>query len=265
LNFLSPSFFYAHIYIEIPAKVYLMSKKLIDLTQPFFNGMPYNWYIPGVPRPELKTIVVADETKARLGFMSIVSATHIGTHVDAQNHVLKDGMSIDQYPLERFFGPAVCWDVSNTGKLGLITSEILKQCEPKMKLGESVLLYTGYGKNFESNYHQYYEQPYLTIDGARWLVKSKANAVGIDGHTVDRPYALRSTAFVPNDPQGPGALSPAGAGQPTIHYLLLSKNILIIEHMMNLDQVAGKRFTLSASPQKLRGADGAPARCIAIL
>jgi len=35
--------------------------------------------------------------------------------------------------------------------------------------------------------------------------------------------------------------------------------------MGNLDKVAGRRFKLCALPLKLRGGDGSPARCIAII
>jgi len=47
--------------------------------------------------------------------------------------------------------------------------------------------------------------------------------------------------------------------------LLLKENILVIEHLNNLDRVAGNRMTICAVPIKLHGGDGAPARVLAIL
>jgi arylformamidase len=243
----------------------ILSKSLVDLTQPFFNGMLYNWYIPGVPRPELSTIVESDEKNHVLGFQKLVTATHIGTHIDAQRHVVGGGVSIDQYELNRFFGPAVCWDISYKGKLGVVTSADLERCEPRLQGERMILLHTGYGRHFETDYHTYYEQPYLSLEAADWLIEHKVELVGIDGHTVDKPYSIRSTAFVPNVPVERRSISPAGPESESVHERLMKKNILIVEHMANLDKVMGKRFTLCTLPLKLRGGDGSPARCIAIL
>ncbi|PSO04396.1 hypothetical protein B9Q12_02565 [Candidatus Marsarchaeota G2 archaeon ECH_B_SAG-G06] len=242
-----------------------LPQRLVDLTQPFFNGMLYNWYIPGVPRPELTAIVEPNESDHVLGFQRIVTATHIGTHIDAQRHVYRNGMSIDQYPLDRFFGEAVCWDVSYKGRLGVITPSDLERCEPKLEGEHMVLFYTGYGKYFETDYHLYYEQPYFSLEAADWLIEHGVNLVGIDGHTVDKPYSIRSTAFVPGVPAEKRSISPSGPGSESVHERLMKNNVLIIEHMGNLDKVAGRRFKLCALPLKLRGGDGSPARCIAII
>ncbi|MEM0010669.1 MAG: cyclase family protein [Candidatus Bathyarchaeia archaeon] len=238
---------------------------LIDLTHPFFNGMLYNWYIPEMPKPYIRTIREAEPGEDRLGFQEVLFATHMGTHIDAQMHWDHRGRSIDEYPLERFLGPAICLDVSDVGRLGKITSSVLEEKDLGVCSGDMLLLHTGYGQYFISDYHKYYEQPYLTSDAAQWIIDKGVGLVGIDGHTVDKPFALRSMAFVPGVDRNNHHMSPDGPHSRSIHDILLSKDVLIIEHMANLDKVAGKKFELIVAPMKIRRGDGAPARCIAVV
>jgi len=50
-----------------------------------------------------------------------------------------------------------------------------------------------------------------------------------------------------------------------VHKILLSENIPIIEGLINLDKVLGKRFQFIALPLKISGVDGSPIRAIALL
>lgn len=243
--------------------------KYIDLTQPFFNGMLYNWYIPEVPKPHILTIRKGEPGNDRLGFQEILTSTHIGTHIDAQKHWDFSKKAIDEYPIERFISTAVCIDFSSVSPMSEISLDLFKEEKERMGgdilHGDVVLFYTGYGKFFESNYHKYYEQPYLSTELAKYLVKQEISIVGIDGHTVDKPYSLRSVTFVPGIEREKSFMSPDGPNQDSVHDILLQSDILIIEHMANLNMVANRRFNLIVAPIKLRGGDGAPVRCIGVL
>ena len=49
------------------------------------------------------------------------------------------------------------------------------------------------------------------------------------------------------------------------HHILLSKEILIIENLNNLDQLIGKDFDFYGIPLKIGAADGSPIRAFAHL
>lgn len=45
-------------------------------------------------------------------------SAHVGTHVDAPSHVLRDGAPIGRVPLDPFFGPACVVDLPGRGEIG---------------------------------------------------------------------------------------------------------------------------------------------------
>ena len=49
------------------------------------------------------------------------------------------------------------------------------------------------------------------------------------------------------------------------HKLLFTKNICIVENLVNLKQLVGKKFECTILPLKLANADGAPCRVVAKL
>ena len=61
---------------------------------------------------------------------------------------------------------------------------------------------------------------------------------------------------------GTDQMSPDSSPFP-VHRLLLKNNILIVENLVNLDKLIGKRCTFFILPLKING-DGAPCRAIAI-
>ena len=91
------------------------------------------------------------------------------------------------------------------------------------------------------HYHEsiYFDNiPAMSEEVARYLVDSKVKMVGLDTGSAD------------NREHYP------------IHKILLGGDVLIIENMTNLTQLAGKEFTVYALPLKLE-VDGAPTRAIA--
>jgi len=76
--------------------------RIIDLSQSIHTGMPV---YPGDP----KVSVEVDHTHEQQGWelRKISMSTHTGTHVDACSHMHIGRQSIDQIPLDRFFGKAI--------------------------------------------------------------------------------------------------------------------------------------------------------------
>lgn len=159
---------------------------------------------------------------------------HLGTHIDAPDHMLEKGTLLSNYPIERFVCDAICIDAR--GK-DLLTAELLDSAE--IKPNDAVLFYTGRGDNYtEVAYATDYAK--IDLDLANLLVEKGAKLVGIDmiSFDHDEPYP--------------------------IHKALLDKDVLLIENLVNLKAVAGKRFRLHALPIKLE-LHAAPARVVAEL
>ncbi|MBI3558808.1 cyclase family protein [Candidatus Gottesmanbacteria bacterium] len=89
--------------------------KIIDLTQPLFDGMEI---YPGDPEVRIKEIHTLEKEGWRLKLLSFSS--HIGTHVNVPYHMAKTGKTLDDLSLDNFAGECVIYEDgmdfdSNTG------------------------------------------------------------------------------------------------------------------------------------------------------
>lgn len=214
----------------------------VDLSQPYSGRMTGG---PPYGDPDLSSVV--HELYGHPFTMTRISmAAHTGTHVDAPRHFLADGKTIDQYPADVFTGPGVVLDVRRDGATATTAAE-LAAAPPGIRPGEIVLLWFGYASRFGTK--EYADaHPYLSEDAAEYLVGMRVPVVGFDLPTPDLPGALRGASF----------------GFP-VHDILLSSDCLIIENLgPGLEEVAGQRIEVFAAPLLIEGADGAPARVVAL-
>jgi kynurenine formamidase len=227
--------------------------KVVDLTQEIYQGMPV---FPG----HLKTIVwdhVTHEETAKImtegySFTSkgLLLCDHGPTHVDAICHIdpSPGAPCVDEMPLETFFGPALCLDVSDLRENSLIGPDVIKDSEKKTGLeiqsDDIVLFYTGH-------YDRHYPGPeYLegysgfSVEAAEYLIEEKKiKNWGVDSPSPDRPPTT-------NYP---------------VHLHYRKTGVPHMENLCNLDKVAGKRFTFFGFPLRIRGGSGSPIRAIAVL
>jgi len=105
----------------------LMPMKIIDLTQPLYSGMPV---YPGDPEVKIETVQTID--KEGWDLQALYLSSHLGTHVNVSAHMVKDGKTLDDFPVERFWGPATVYaegitlstvKKGNTLKTGVIFRE----------------------------------------------------------------------------------------------------------------------------------------------
>lgn len=156
--------------------------------------------------------------------------THVGTHIDAPLHMIANGKTLDQIPVEQLVGRGV-----------LITVDEEFDIEPVrqagIRAGDIVLFRTGMSEHYrEPNYFEQY--PAMSEAMAQYLVSQKVRMVGVDTGSIDNLDGF------------------------PIHKILLGGDVLIIENLANLDRLIGKEFKVYALPIKL-ALDGAPARIIA--
>ncbi|MBV8901473.1 MAG: cyclase family protein [Verrucomicrobia bacterium] len=106
---------------------------------------------------------------------------HVGTHVDAPAHFLRDGSTIDRLPLQRFCGPAVVLDLQ--GKR-FIREQDLRDCS--IPENHHVLLKTDNAALLASA-HFVTPYTYLEPAAASYLCERNPCSIGIDYYSFD-PY-----------------------------------------------------------------------------
>jgi arylformamidase len=187
---------------------------------------------PGDPKVSLRKLKNIKEDGFSLSELSL--GLHSGTHVDAPSHYLPKGKSVDKLPL--IAGAAKVFDLSAVKEE--ITVDDLRGCD--ISSGDVVLFRT---RNSSLWKRKKFSRTYVSIsvEGARYLVRKKVAAVGIDYLSVE--------AFDSFD--------------GCVHKILLTKDIPIIEGL-DLGKITPGAYTLVCLPLKIVGGEAAPARCILI-
>ncbi|MBB6735231.1 cyclase family protein [Cohnella zeiphila] len=94
--------------------------RIVDLSMPIYDGMPV---YPGDPEV---TVEIA-HTRDRYGWelRKLAMGTHAGTHVDAPSHMHEGAATLDELPLDAFFGlsQVVCANDSWPRARGLFFAE----------------------------------------------------------------------------------------------------------------------------------------------
>jgi arylformamidase len=209
------------------------SMQIVDLTRRISSSMQV---FPGSPPPSFIPWAKFEihGYASELIFMN----THTGTHIDAPSHFAPNMTKIDKIPVDRFVSSAVLVKATKQPNY-LIEQEDIKGIQ--LNRGDAVVLKTGWEKCFgKKNYMT--ENPGLSDDAAKYLVRKKVSLVAIDGPSIDAGFDTEFTA----------------------HHILLPAGILAVENICNLDRIAKDRFMLIASPLKLAGATGSPVRALAI-
>ena len=206
---------------------------VIDLTHPVAPGMPV---YPGTAPPSIKRA----NTLERDGFLEhrIGIHTHTGTHMDAPAHILPGGATLDSYPAERFMGPAFMIEALD----GPPAIASLRAHEDEIRKSDFLIMRTGWGEKWGSDGY-FSGFPVLDVDAADWLCGMKLKGFGVDAISVD----------------------PVGDSSLPVHHVLLESGILIIENLANLVMLTSPRLVFACLPLRISGADGAPARAVAIV
>ena len=211
---------------------------LVDLTHPLEHNQPNFPFDP-------KLSIVVHNTVASIGYniTRVSMSTHQGTHLDVPYHFYDDGQTVDQVPLDRFYGPAVLIDLAPGSALPArtpITLASLREHEGKFQPGAKVIYRTGWDRMF-GRPEFFAEFPTLTLEAARWIADQRIALLGMDTPTPSTEWK-------------------------EVHWALLGKGVelVIVEGLANLDRLP-ERFTLVAFPLNIKGRDGSPIRAVAVL
>jgi kynurenine formamidase len=211
--------------------------RIIDLSQDIYEGMKV---YPG----HLKTVqfehATHEETAPRFegGFSFQTTGFMLNdngpTHVDSFSHLDPDpsAETIEQMPLDLFYGPAICLDVTGFEPGTDITADDLDSIEAvapvSLQPGDKRYLtdFAGLGES-----------------AAEWIVSRQVKTFGVDSPTPDNPA---STTY-------------------PVHMMCRREHITHYENLAHLDEVVNTRFTFAGFPLKLRGAHGGPTRAVALI
>jgi arylformamidase len=207
--------------------------KFIDLSHPLVHGQD------NFPSDPKLSIVPHGNTRTLKYNMTHVSmATHQGTHLDAMYHFVDDGKTIDQMPLDWFYGDAILLRLPKKPREEVTLQDFQKH-ESLLTPGAKIIYETGWSSHF--GHDDYFSDfPSLTQEAGRYLVSRKIRLLGMDTPTPSRDWY-------------------------EIHHILLAKDaeIVVVEGLTNLAKVPD-RFVFSGFPLNFKGRDGSPIRAVAI-
>jgi kynurenine formamidase len=188
--------------------------------------------------------------------------THNSTHVDAPWHYNsriqgERAQTIDELPLEHFFGPGVVFDMTGKADGDAVTiADIeaeLARIGHAIRPGEIVLVRTGrdafYG---QPDYNL--RGPGVTAEATRWLFERGVRVMGIDAWGWDRPLTMQAREAVERQERGVFWR----AHQADLPYMQ-------IERLVNLAALPPTGFQVACFPLKIKGGSAAPCRAVAIL
>lgn len=225
--------------------------RLVDLSQDIYEGM---MVYPG----HLKTVVFQhathEETAPRfdggfsfqtLGFMLNDNGP---THVDSFSHLdpAPGAETIDLMPLDLFYGPAICLDLSHVAPKTDITAdhldEALEASGLQLDPGDMLFLYTATFDRHQGTSFYLSEFPGLGESAAEWIVAKGVKTFGVDSPTPDNPTSRTYPC----------------------HMMCRREHITHYENL-RLTEVVNTRFTFAGFPLKVLGAHGGPTRAVAIV
>ncbi|HKY47328.1 MAG TPA: cyclase family protein [Acidimicrobiia bacterium] len=225
--------------------------RLVDLSQDIYEGMKV---YPG----HLKTVtfqhVTHEETAPRFeggfsfqtwGFMLNDNGP---THVDSFSHLDPDpdAPTIDQMPLDLFYGDALCVDVSDIAPQTDISpgqiEAALSAASLEVRKGDMLFFYTATFDRHKGTTKYLTDFPGLGAEASQWLLDSGIKTFGVDSPTPDNPISKTYPC----------------------HMMCRANHMTHYENLI-LTEVVGRRFTFAGFPLKVVGAHGGPTRAVAIL
>ena len=161
---------------------------------------------------------------------------HVGTHVDAPAHFIRDGAEISDIDLDDLIGPARVLDLDVHASIEI---EDLEAAGFQRGMSR-ILLRTSNSRRFWDQPVARFDPDYaaLSASAAGYLVSSEVRLVGIDYLSIQR-----------------------FEDGPETHQVLLDAGVVIVEGL-DLRHAPAGDYGLICLPLRLQGAEGAPARVL---
>lgn len=226
--------------------------RVIDMTY-LINDHSPSW--PGDSDP-FKAVVNATPAKEGYFTRKFTILEHYETHMDAPAHFPPGKETLDQIPIERFFGPGIVIDVRDKVAKDVdyqLTTEDVQAWEAhhgRIPAGAIVLLRTGWSSRWpdEKRYRNMDAKsvmhfPGYSLAAAKLLISRRVSGLCIDTLSID---------------YGPSA-------NFEVHRTTLPAGLFHVENIANLNKLPPAGAFIIAAPIKLEGGSGGPVRVFAIL
>lgn len=207
--------------------------RVLDLTLPLADGTAAGFDIPPA------TVRLWQPPGDRGWWATDIRLpSHIGTHVDAPRHWLANGRDVDALDLELLVGAAVVLHLENRPDpqeimVADLAAAAVAPAAPRW------LLATGWDR-MHGRREYFTAYPSLAPDTAAWLLERGVRLLGVDMPSLSRH------------------------ANAALHRTLLADGVVIVEGLRGLTPLASRLEMLCVLPLRLQGADGAPARAVAI-
>ncbi|MET0734203.1 MAG: cyclase family protein [Microbacterium sp.] len=221
-----------------------LGTRIVDLSHPIRAGLVT---YPGLPAPTITPHLTREDSRARYApgtefAMDVITMVgNTGTYLDSPFHRYAEGSDLAGLDLATLVGLRAevfhledGWDALHRG----IRAETLADRDVR---GAAVLLHTGWDRHFGAPEYGA-GAPFLTADGAQWLIDAGAALVGIDSLNIDDTES---------------------GGERPAHTLLLGAGVHVVEHLTNLGSLPPRGARFSAAPPAVEGFGTFPVRAFA--
>lgn len=217
-----------------------------------------NDHSPSWPGDTQAFNAVVNATPAKEGYFTrkFTMLEHYETHMDAPAHFPPGKETLDQIPIERFFGPGIVIDIRAEVAKNVdyrLTPEDVQAWEAhhgRIPAGAIVMLRTGWASRWpnEKRYRNMDAKkvmhfPGYSVAAAKLLISRHVSGLCIDTLSID--YGP-STDF-------------------EVHRTTLPAGLFHVENIANLAKLPPTGSFIIAAPIKLEGGSGGPVRVFAIL
>ena len=191
---------------------------------------------------ETKLVEALDHHRDDVWYISseVTFSTHIGTHIEAPYHHLKEGMKVADLSINKLIGNCVVLDFTHKKDKEAILLKDIEKFDAQVRKDDIVFIRTDMDTLYGTPRWQ--EGPYMSEDAIRWLIRKQIACFGSDAWNMETP----GTDFQP------------------IHTALFEAGIPMIESLRNLGSIMGGGFEVFILPLPILGLDASPIRAIAI-
>ena len=221
----------------------MSARTVVDLSHRIRAGLTT---YPGLPAPVITPHLTREQSREKYApgtefAMDVITMVgNTGTYLDSPFHRYAHGVDLAGLDLATLVGlPAEVFHLTELRGRG-IGVDLLAGRDLQ---GAAVLLHTGWDRHFGSAEYGS-GAPYLSADGALYLIDAGAVLVGVDSVNIDDIEL---------------------GGERPAHTLLLGAGVHVVEHLTNLGALpeTGARFT--AAPPAIEGFGTFPVRAFAEL
>jgi len=224
---------------------------VVELTRPLHPAIPY-W--PGSGYGPFRYVRLNSFERDGKAAGLFEMPEHMGTHIDAPNHFVAGGASVDCLGIDQLLRPAVTFDIAEraaTNPSALLAEadvETWEQRHGRVPRGSVALVRSGWGAywadppTFRNDADGVMRFPAISQAAADLLVRQRGVlGIGLDTLSADNGEALNSPC----------------------HRLVHGAGGFILENLANLEQVPEQGAFVLIAPLPIVGGSGAPARVLA--